>query len=166
MVRLLARSTRTDTLVPYTTLFRSRFPILVLLMLLPTNGMTVAKGYITGFFYLAAWGPLFVILNMIFMSRWQDSLASWGASGGLTAANFSGISAVNQDVGSLAGYMIMSVPFIAAGMAKGAMSIASHSASFLSPSQNAAEQAASEATTGNYASSAAPRIGKEGVSTL
>src|SRR3546814_9632139 len=46
--------------------------------------------------------------------------------------------------------MIMSVPFIAAGMAKGAMAIASHSASFLSPSQNAAEQAAAEATTGNY----------------
>ncbi len=134
-----------------TVVFYSLFPILFLLMLLPTNGMTVAKGYITGFFYLAAWGPLFVILNMIFMSRWQDSLASWGANGGLTAANFSGISALNQDVGALAGYMIMSVPFIAAGMAKGAMAIASHSASFLSPSQNAAEQAAAEATTGNYA---------------
>ncbi len=133
-----------------TVVFYSLFPILFLLMLLPTNGMTVAKGYITGFFYLAAWGPLFVILNMIFMSRWQASLASWGANGGLTAANFSGISAVNQDVGALAGYMIMSVPFIAAGMAKGAMAIASHSASFLSPSQNAAEQAAAEATTGNY----------------
>ena len=133
-----------------TVVFYSLFPILFLLMLLPTNGMAVAKGYITGFFYLAAWGPLFVILNMIFMSRWQDSLASWGASGGMTAANFSGISAVNQDVGALAGYMIMSVPFIAAGMAKGAMAIASHSASFLSPSQNAAEQAAAEATTGNY----------------
>lgn len=134
-----------------TVVFYSLFPILFLLMLLPTNGMTVAKGYITGFFYLAAWGPLFVILNMIFMSRWQDSLASWGANGGLTTANFSGISALNQDVGALAGYMIMSVPFIAAGMAKGAMAIASHSASFLSPSQNAAEQAAAEATTGNYA---------------
>lgn len=133
-----------------TVVFYSLFPILFLLMLLPTNGMTVAKGYITGFFYLAAWGPLFVILNMIFMSRWQDSLTSWGANGGLAAANFSGISAVNQDVGALAGYMIMSVPFIAAGMAKGAMAIASHSASFLSPSQNAAEQAAAEATTGNY----------------
>src|SRR3546814_3421394 len=47
--------------------------------------------------------------------------------------------------------MIMSVPFIAAGMARGAMAIASHSASFLSQSQNAAEQAAAEATTGNYA---------------
>src|SRR3546814_1928317 len=70
-----------------TVVFYSLFPILFLLMLLPTNGMTVAKGYITGFFYLAAWGPLFVILNMIFMSRWQDSLASWGANGGMTAAN-------------------------------------------------------------------------------
>src|SRR3546814_439925 len=48
-----------------TVVFYSLFPILFLLMLLPTNGMTVAKGYITGFFYLAAWGPLFVILNMI-----------------------------------------------------------------------------------------------------
>jgi conjugal transfer mating pair stabilization protein TraG len=133
-----------------TVVFYSLFPILFLLMLLPTNGMTVAKGYITGFFYLAAWGPLFVILNMIFMSRWQDTLAAWGASGGMTASNFFGISAVNQDVGALAGYMIMSVPFIAAGMAKGAMAIASHSASFLAPSQNAAEQAAAEATTGNY----------------
>src|SRR3546814_14725292 len=44
-----------------TVVFYSLFPILFLLMLLPTNGMTVAKGYITGFFYLAAWGPLFVI---------------------------------------------------------------------------------------------------------
>src|SRR3546814_13594501 len=87
---------------------------------------------------------------MIFMSRWQDSLASWGANGGMTAANFSGIPAVNQDVGALAGYMIMSVPFSAAGMAKGAMAIAPHSASFLSPSQNAAAQAAAGANTGTY----------------
>src|SRR3546814_12155552 len=113
-------------------------------MLLPTNGMTVAKGYITGFFYLAAWGPLFVILNMIFMSRWQDSLASWCANGGLTAANFSGISALNQHVGALAGYIIMSVPFIAAGIARGAMAIASHLDSFLLPHQHPAAPAAGE----------------------
>lgn len=136
--------------VVLTVVFYSLFPIVFLLMLLPTNGLTVAKGYITGFFYLAAWGPLFVILNMIFMSRWQSSMVPW-QGGGLTAANFAGVSAINQDAGALAGYMIMSVPFIAAGMAKGAMAIASHSASFLAPSQNAAEQAASEATTGNYA---------------
>src|SRR3546814_2544881 len=48
-----------------TVVFSSLFPILFLLMLLPTNGMTVANGYIHGFFYLAAWGPLFVLLNKI-----------------------------------------------------------------------------------------------------
>ncbi|WP_292960272.1 conjugal transfer protein TraG N-terminal domain-containing protein [Novosphingobium sp. UBA1939] len=133
-----------------TVVFYAMFPIIFLLTLLPNSGIGVIKGYITGFFYLASWGPLFVVLNMIFMTRWQSSLASWN-SAGLTAANFAGVSAINQDAGALAGFMIMSVPFIAAGMARGAMSIASQSTSFLAPSQNAAEQAASEQTTGNYA---------------
>ena len=132
-----------------TVVFYAMFPLIFLLSLMPQSGIGVIKGYITGFFYLASWGPLFVVLNMIFMTRWQHSLGAWGA-GGLTAANFAGVSSVNQDAGALAGYMIMSVPFIAAQMARGAMSIASHSTSFLAPSQNAAEQAASEQTTGNY----------------
>lgn len=133
-----------------TVVFYAMFPIIFLLMLMPNSGPGVAKGYFTGFFYLAAWGPLFAVLNMIFMSRWASSLSGW-QGGGLTASNFSAVSAINQDAGALAGYMIMSVPFIAAGMAKGAMTIASHSASFLSPSQRAAEDAAQEQTTGNYA---------------
>jgi conjugal transfer mating pair stabilization protein TraG len=133
-----------------TVVFYAMFPIIFLLMLMPNSGPGVAKGYFTGFFYLAAWGPLFAVLNMIFMNRWASSMTGWQA-GGLTASNFTAVSAINQDAGALAGYMIMSVPFIAAGMAKGAMSIASHSASFLSPSQRAAEDAAQEQTTGNYA---------------
>jgi conjugal transfer mating pair stabilization protein TraG len=133
-----------------TVVFYAMFPIIFLLMLMPNSGPGVAKGYFTGFFYLAAWGPLFAVLNMIFMTRWASSLSGW-QGGGLTASNFGAVSAINQDAGALAGYMIMSVPFIAAGMAKGAMSIASHSASFLSPSQRAAEDAAQEQTTGNYA---------------
>ena len=133
-----------------TVVFYAMFPIIFLLCLMPTSGIGVIKGYITGFFYLAAWGPLFVVLNMIFMTRWQSSLAAWNG-GGLTAANFAGVSSINQDAGALAGFMIMSVPFIAAGMARGAMAIASHATSSLAPNQHAAEQAASEATTGNYA---------------
>ena len=133
-----------------TVVFYAMFPVVFPLMLLPNGGTSVLKGYATGFFYLASWGPLFVVLNMMFMTRWTASLTGW-AGAGLTAANFDAVSAANQDIGTLAGYMIMSVPFIAAGMAKGAMGIASHSTSFLAPSQNAAEQAAQEATTGNYA---------------
>ncbi|WP_264575039.1 conjugal transfer protein TraG N-terminal domain-containing protein [Sphingobium sp. B11D3A] len=132
-----------------TVVFYAMFPIIFPLMLMPGQGTGVAKGYMLGFFYLASWGPLFVVLNMIFMTRWGASIGAW-QGGGLTAANFDGVSAINQDIGALAGYMIMSVPFIAAGMAKGAMSIASHSASFLAPSQRAAEEAAQEQTTGNY----------------
>ena len=135
--------------VVLTVVFYALFPIVFPLLLFPRSGIATLKGYFAGFFYLAAWGPLFVVLNMIFMTRWQSSLASWNDAG-LTAANFAGVSAINQDAGALAGYMIMSVPFIAAGMARGAMGIASHSASFLAPSQSAAEQAATEQTTGNY----------------
>src|SRR3546814_2788422 len=51
---------------------------------------------------------------------------------------------------SIAGFMLMSVPFLAAGLARGAMSIAGHSMSMLAPAQNAAEAAALEQTTGNY----------------
>jgi conjugal transfer mating pair stabilization protein TraG len=67
-----------------TVVFYAMFPIIFLLTLLPNSGIGVIKGYITGFFYLASWGPLFVVLNMIFMTRWQASLASWngGAHGG------------------------------------------------------------------------------------
>lgn len=132
-----------------TVVFYAMFPVIFLLMLMPNSGPGVAKGYITGFFYLSAWGPLFAVLNMIFMNRWSGAMAGW-QDGGLTAANFAGVSAINQDAGALTGYMIMSVPFIAAGMAKGAMAISSHSASFLAPSQRAAEEAAQEKTTGNY----------------
>ena len=132
-----------------TVVFYAMFPVIFLLSLMPTTGIGVIRGYITGFFYLAAWGPLFVVLNMVFMTRWQSALASWNP-GGLNAANFAGISAINQDAGALAGFMIMSVPFIAAGMARGAMAIASHSTSYLAPSQSAAEHAAAEQTTGSY----------------
>ena len=58
---------------------------------------------------------------------------------------------VNSDIGLLAGYLIASVPFLAGGVAKGAMAISHHATSYLNPSQNAAEEAAREASTGNVA---------------
>ena len=41
-----------------TTLFYALFPVLFPLFLLPRTGPAALKGYVTGFFYLAAWGPL------------------------------------------------------------------------------------------------------------
>ncbi|MBV2149970.1 conjugal transfer protein TraG N-terminal domain-containing protein [Sphingobium sp. AS12] len=132
-----------------TVVFYAMFPVIFPLFLMPQTGVAALKGYATGFFYLAAWGPLYVVLHMICMTR-AEMAATGIAGGGVTLGTFAGIGAVNAETATIAGFMLMSVPFLAAGLARGAMGIASHSMSMLAPAQNAAEQAAAEQTTGNY----------------
>ncbi|PKP94615.1 MAG: conjugal transfer protein TraG [Alphaproteobacteria bacterium HGW-Alphaproteobacteria-16] len=132
-----------------TVVFFAMFPVIFPLFLMPQTGVAALKGYATGFFYLAAWGPLYVVLHMICMTR-AETAATGIAGGGVTLGTFAGIGAVNAETATIAGFLLMSVPFLAAGLARGAMGIASHSMSMLAPAQNAAEQAAAEQTTGNY----------------
>ncbi len=132
-----------------TVVFYAMFPVIFPLFLMPQTGVQALKGYVTGFFYLAAWGPLYVILHMICMTR-GESASNAVAEGGITLSSYAGIGAVNAETATIAGFMLMSVPFIAAGLARGAMSISGQATSILSPAQNAAEAAAVEQTTGNY----------------
>ena len=118
---------------------------------MPRSGPVALKGYLTGFFYLAAWGPLYVILHMVMMLKGASEVTGAGAGTGLTLASFTGMSEANYDVGLLAGYLVASIPFLAGGIARGAMAISSQATSYLNPSQNAAEEAAREASTGNIA---------------
>lgn len=134
-----------------TVLFYALFPVLFPLFLMPKTGPIALKGYVTGFFYLAAWGPLFVILHMMLMYKGASDMSAVAGSSGLTLASFTGMADVNNDIGLLAGYLIASVPFLAGGVAKGAMAISHNATSYLNPSQNAAEEAAREASTGNVA---------------
>jgi conjugal transfer mating pair stabilization protein TraG len=134
-----------------TVLFYALFPVLFPLFLMPKTGPIALKGYVTGFFYLAAWGPLFVILHMMLMYKGAADMSAVAGSSGLTLASFTGMADVNNDIGLLAGYLIASVPFLAGGVSKGAMAISHHATSYLNPSQNAAEEAAREASTGNVA---------------
>lgn len=133
-----------------TVVFYAMFPVIFPLFLMPQTGPIALKGYLTGFFYLAAWGPLYVVLHMFVMDR---TIAAMNAAspGGMTMAGMAGIDAVSSDTATIAGFLMMSVPFLAAGMARGAMAVASNATSMLAPAQNAAEQAATERTTGNYA---------------
>lgn len=134
-----------------TVLFYALFPVLFPLFLLPRTGPLALKGYVTGFFYLAAWGPLFVILHMMLMVKGSADMSAVAGGNGLTLASYTGMADVNSDIGLLAGYLIASVPFLAGGVAKGALAISHHATSYLNPSQNAAEEAAREASTGNVA---------------
>jgi conjugal transfer mating pair stabilization protein TraG len=132
-----------------TVVFFAMFPVIFPLFLMPQTGLTTLKGYAMGFFYLAAWGPLYVILHMICMTR-AEAAAAGVASGGVTLGTYAGIGAVNGETATIAGFMLMSIPFLAAGLARGAMSIAGQATSMLAPAQNAAEAGALEQTTGNY----------------
>lgn len=132
-----------------TVVFFAMFPVIFPLFLLPQTGLGTLKGYAMGFFYLAAWGPLYVILHMICMTR-AEAAAAGVAGGGVTLGTYAGIGAVNGETATIAGFMLMSIPFLAAGLAHGAMSIAGQATSMLAPAQNAAEAAALEQTTGNY----------------
>lgn len=132
-----------------TVVFYAMFPVIFPLFLMPQTGVQALKGYLTGFFYLASWGPLYVILHMICMSRGM-SAANGVAEGGVSLGSFAGIGAVNAETATIAGFMLMSVPFMAAALSRGAMSISGQSMSMLNPAQNAAEAAAVEQTTGNY----------------
>jgi conjugal transfer mating pair stabilization protein TraG len=132
-----------------TVLFYALFPVLFPLFLMPKTGPMALKGYVTGFFYLAAWGPLFVILHMMLMYKGAADMTAATGANGLSLASFTGMADVNSDIGLLAGYLIASVPFLAGGVARGAMAISHQATSYLNPSQNAAEEAAREASTGN-----------------
>lgn len=132
-----------------TVVFYAMFPVLFPLFLFPRTGVQTLKGYATGFFYLASWGPLYVILHMFVMSR-AASLYHAVSPTGPSLLVVDGMASVNESITTLAGFLMMSVPFIAGGMARGAMAIAGHATSMLQPAQSAAEQAATERTTGNY----------------
>lgn len=129
--------------------FYAMFPVIFPMFLLPQTGVPAAKGYLTGFFYLAAWGPLYAVLHMFVMGREEAAMAAT-APGGITMATIEGIDAVNADTATIAGFLMMSIPFLAGGLAKGAMTISSQATSMLAPAQSAAEAAAIERTTGNY----------------
>lgn len=130
-----------------TCVFYAMFPVVFPLFLLPQTGVQTLKGYVSGFFYLASWGPMYVIIHMIAMSRFTETTRGIG---GLSVTNYNALGTAYTDASNIAGYMLMSVPFLAAGLAKGALSIGGQATSILAPAQNAAEAAALEQTTGNY----------------
>src|SRR3546814_2964666 len=53
--------------VVLTVVFYAIFPVIFPLFLMPKTGPLALRGYVTGFFYLAVWVPLFVILHLILM---------------------------------------------------------------------------------------------------
>jgi conjugal transfer mating pair stabilization protein TraG len=118
--------------------------------LFPRTGIATLKGYFSGFFYLSAWGPIYVLIHSFIMDRLASQTNAL-AAGSVNLANWAGIDAVNQDVATMAGFLMMSVPVLALIVMRGTMSVANNLGSMLAPVQAGSDAAALERTTGNYA---------------
>lgn len=129
-------------------LYYGGFPIALVLMLTPL-GLTVVRGYFSGFVWLQSWGPLYAILHYIVMEGLAAETQAQLAGNGIALVSQLGVRSVIQDTAAMAGYLSMSVPFIALGLMFGASRFASLATSMLAPAQRAAGTAAEEGTQGN-----------------
>lgn len=133
-----------------TIVFYAMFPLVFPLMLLPGGGVSVLKSYVTGFFYLISWGSVSAVLHLFILYRTSASMVAGAGGEGFTMGTSALLDGMNADAGALAGYLLMSVPIIAGGLAKGAMSLSHGAGAMLSPVQSGATAGALERTTGSY----------------
>jgi conjugal transfer mating pair stabilization protein TraG len=128
------------------------FIFLVPLAILPF-GVRILLSWVQILLWLQMWSPLYAVLNyMMSMGAKVKSLGMLSTSNpeGVTIASSVGLMNLNADISAMAGYLAMSIPFLAIALVKGVGSFV-HLASHLgNVSQGAAAQAAGDAITGNY----------------
>lgn len=103
--------------------------------------------------WLQMWAPLYAILNYMMMAVTRSKAIahlSLSTDMGVTIASSVGLTNLNADMASMAGYLAISIPFLSIALVKGVGSFV-HMASHLGGvSQSTAQTAAAEAVTGNY----------------
>lgn len=141
--------------IVFESLYYAAFPLAMIMMMTPLV-WSVMKGYLGGFVWLAAWDPLSAILHSIVMKAgsgyYREAMGSYSTGAldySLTFANHLGVRAVEQDVGTIAGYLMMSVPFVSTVILFGANRMAGLATSMLNVGQGAAIESGREAATGN-----------------
>ena len=123
------------------------FPIVMLLAIMSVLTLEVLKGYVFTLAYLQTWPILFAILNNAMNFYLKSS------SGGInvTLSNLSQVQQQYSDIGTTAGWLALSIPFLAYGIVKGMGSAVSQAGSYLGNAmQSASTQSASQAVDGNW----------------
>lgn len=133
-----------------TAILYGAFVITWLLILFPF-GTQILKHYLGTLIWLQLWAPLYAILNL-FITYYGQHVCKGiaGNLNNLTLLNQAGFAQANADVSSLAGYISISVPFIAGGIMKGLMSTFNQVSQYMGGvTQNTASSGAAEAVSGN-----------------
>lgn len=123
------------------------FPILIVMAMLSSLSFTILKGYAYTIGYLQMWPILFSILNHAMNFYLQGKLG--GTS--VTLATFDQVQNTYSDIGTTAGWLALSIPFIAWGMVKGLGQVVSQAGNYLGQTmQSASTQSSSSAVDGNW----------------
>lgn len=124
------------------------FPVIILLATVHSLTLQVLKGYIYTLIYLQAWGPMFAILNYAVSAYLTNKTGSLSFS----LSNLSVIQQTHADIGSIAGWLSLSIPFLAMGLVKGLGSVVSQAGNYLGTAMNStATSEASRAGDGSWA---------------
>lgn len=108
------------------------FPVIILLATIHSLTLQVLKGFLFTLIYLQAWGPMFAILNYA-VSAW---LTSKTHALSFSLANLSVIQQTHADIGAIAGWLSLSIPFLAMGLVKGLGSVVSQAGNYLGTAMN------------------------------
>ena len=124
------------------------FLIVFLLMLFPF-GMMILRNYLFTLLWLQMWAPLFAIIHLM-ISFYARSGSQAISPDGLTLQSLPGLLQVNTDMAGLAGYLSLSVPFLAGGLVKGMSGTFTQLAQYIGGvTQSAGSSAAAEVVSGN-----------------
>lgn len=88
------------------------FPLIFILVSV-TGGIKLLKGYLLFLFSLQLWPVLFSVLNALLVKWGRYKLGSIST---ITLMNFDSLDAAHQDLAGVAGFLMMSIPFIAKGL--------------------------------------------------
>ena len=123
------------------------FPVLIVLAVVSSLSWTIIKGYIYTIAYLQMWPILFSILNHAMNFYLQGKLSGTA----VTLATFDQVQNTYSDIGTTAGWLALSIPFIAWGMVKGLGQVVSQAGNYLGQTlQSASTQSSSQAIDGNW----------------
>jgi conjugal transfer mating pair stabilization protein TraG len=123
------------------------FPLLLVIAMISSLSFEVMKGYVFTFAYLQSWPVLFAILNNAMNSNLQEKTSGIA----VTLSNLSERQQMFSDVGTTAGWLALSIPFLAFYLVKGLGNGVSQAGSYLgSAMQSSASQSSSQAVDGNW----------------
>ncbi|EHX1186735.1 conjugal transfer mating pair stabilization protein TraG [Escherichia coli] len=123
------------------------FPVLIVLAVVSSLSWAIIKGYVYTIAYLQMWPILFSILNHAMNFYLQGKLSGTA----VTLANFDQVQNTYSDIGTTAGWLALSIPFIAWGMVKGLGQVVSQAGNYLGQTlQSASTQSSSQTIDGNW----------------